>query len=216
MIGVVDEATQEARAKVTGFRRQDLYQQFHRLTYHMTNRLRPYAKRVGYDEEDLAQTAWIGVMLAWLKYEPGRETKFTSYVASYIGWVVKNELRMARFGPRDPVAFRRWTEEGGGQPRSFTAMQMAMNWEETDPLPWEAEKVVSQRRSDARRRLRSLVRKKTSRRDLTMCIRYYLLGQNLEEVGRLHGVSRERVRQIIQRALPGRETKSTADQKEAG
>lgn len=141
---------------------------------------------------DLRQDAWIGVLRAWNEYDSSKATSFKTYAVHMARWWLLNGVRHS-----DKALFNAWRTDRDLYLKILQVDSLdrirdelgdhfdlpAMNDEPACTLPFQY--------------LLSMIRKPRLRYVLEQ---YYVCDRTLDNIGIELGVSRERVRQILNQA----------------
>lgn len=149
------------------------------LVYHVALRLAP--QRL----EEAVSFGQEGLIEAVDRFDPARGTRFSSYAYRYIWGYIHSGLYLkpARWKPQIPVDF------GGDRDEIGSAGEPPDHRTESAEIPVIREEVWER------------IRKYLDPRRYTAIFEYYAGGKDLNDVGKLLGISRERARQLIKTGL---------------
>jgi RNA polymerase sigma factor (sigma-70 family) len=160
------------------------------------------AAKFGYDEridpKDLAQEGWVGVVLAWEKFDPERGVGFPTFAWYYIYSRIQDwffATRCAITGPRDNRCRRKYEvavvpldgltdSEGRGYHEIVPAPEPEAGW-----VSMGAVKVLHQ------------ALKKLPERERRIIYGRFWQERTLDDLGQELGMTKERVRQLQNKAL---------------
>lgn len=148
----------------------------------------------GLDKEDLLQAGRCGVILAFRTFDVERGTEFKTWAYSKIRWAMREEWQRMDFLTRTDRK-KIWADEATKEEWQKQPIVLE-NWEEcvaetstTDGVCFDSGE------------LEKFCRSFLSEREWNFLYSHIGLTKTYEEIGVNHGLSRERCRQIVDRAL---------------
>lgn len=148
-----------------------------------------FGARTPYEESDQFQSGFIGLMIAARHYDPSRGTTFAGYACKWIMAYIKQwtvgKYRSTHYRPTF----------------TFTDLHYLDDLDDADPtIGAEVDPCDAACSDEVNSRVRGVMRVLDAR-SCRMVEQRVMLGRTLEEVGSEYGVTRERARQIVEKAL---------------